>query len=80
MINVDPKEISRHGEFEKRWTFITNLAAVLSRLAKHPRMTAREVSREVGSTERSVRLIVSDLDQGGYIIKIRERKGGKVCS
>jgi predicted transcriptional regulator of viral defense system len=75
MTNVDPKKIIRHGEYEKRWTFITNHAAVLSLLAKHPRITAREVSREVGITEHSVRLIVSDLDQGGYISKIREGRG-----
>jgi DNA-binding transcriptional ArsR family regulator len=75
MTNVDPKKISRHGEYEKRWTFITNHAAVLSLLAKHPQITAREISREVGITERSVRLIISDLDQGGYISKIREGRG-----
>ena len=75
MTNVDPKKISRHDECEKRWTFITNHAAVLSLLAKHSRITAREISQEVGITERSVRLIISDLDQGGYISKIREGRG-----
>jgi predicted transcriptional regulator len=75
MTNVDPKKISRHDECEKRWTFITNHAAVLSLLAKHPRITAREISQEVGITERSVRLIISDLDQGGYISKKREGRG-----
>ena len=75
MTNVDPKKISRHGEYEKRWTFITNHAAILSLMVKHPRITAREISQEVGITERSVRLIISDLDQGGYISKIREGRG-----
>jgi DNA-binding MarR family transcriptional regulator len=72
MTNVDPKKINRHGEYEKPWTFITNHAAVLSLLAKYPRITAREIAQEVGITERSVRLIINDLEKGGYISKIRE--------
>jgi predicted transcriptional regulator len=44
-------------------------------VAKHPRITARGISQEVGITERSVRMIISDLDQGGYISKIREGRG-----
>lgn len=75
MTNVDPKKISRHGEYEKRWTFITNHAVVLLLVAKHPRITARVISQEVGITERCVRLIISDLDKGGYISKIREGRG-----
>ena len=75
MTNVDTKEISRCGESEKRWTFITNHAAVLSLLANYPRITAREISQEVGITERSVRMIISDLDKGGYISKTREGRG-----
>ena len=74
-INVDPKKISRRGEPEKRWTFITNHAAVLSLLVNYPRITAREISQEVGITERSVRMIISDLDKGGYISKTREGRG-----
>jgi DNA-binding transcriptional ArsR family regulator len=75
MTNVDPKKISHNGDCEKPWTFITNHAAVLSLLAKHSRITAQEVSREVGITERSVRMIISDLYKGGYISKIREGRG-----
>ena len=75
MTNVDPTKISRCGESEKRWTFITNHAAVLSLLVKYPRITAREISQEVGITERSVRMIISDLDKGGYISKTREGRG-----
>jgi predicted transcriptional regulator len=63
------------GKHEKPWTFITNHAAVLLLLANHPRITAREISQEVGITERSVRMIISDLDKGGYISKIREGRG-----
>ena len=71
----DRKRISRDGEYEKPWTFITNHAAVLSLVTRHPRITAREISQEVGITERRVRMIINDLDQGGYIRKIREGRG-----
>ena len=72
MANVGPPKVSRNDKYEKPWTFITNHAAVLSLLAKYPRITAREISQEVGITERSVWIIISDLDRGGYISKVRE--------
>ena len=72
MINGDRKKINRNGEYEKPWTFITHHAAVLSILSTHPCVTAREVAQEVGITERSVWIIINDLDKGGYIRKIRE--------
>lgn len=72
---ADLQEFRRPARDEKPWTFITNHAAVLSLLAKHSRITAREISQEVGITERSVRLIISDLEKGGYIIKNREGRG-----
>jgi len=75
MTDVEPKKISSHDEYEKPWTFITNHAAVLSLLTKHSRITARQISQEVGITERNVRIIISDLNKGGYISKIREGRG-----
>lgn len=55
-----------------QWTFFTNHAMVLSFLAKHPRITAREVSLAIGITERATRKIIADLDAAGYITKKRE--------
>ena len=78
MANIDRQKNSRNDEeYEKPWTFITNHAAVLSLLANHPRITAREISQEVGITERRVRTIIDDLDKGGYISKIREGRGAR---
>ena len=54
------------------WTFLTNHALVLSFVAKHPRITARELSASIGITERAVRRVIADLDTGGYIAKKRE--------
>jgi predicted transcriptional regulator len=72
MIKGDRKKISRRVKYEKPWTFITHHAAVLSILSMHPCVTAREIAQEVGITERSVWIIINDLDRGGYIRKIRE--------
>lgn len=57
-----------------QWTFLTNHALVLSYLAKHSSITAREISLDIGITERAIRRIIADLDEGGYITK---RKAGR---
>ena len=54
------------------WTFLTNHALVLSFLAKHSLITARELSMEIGITERAVRKIIADLEYEGYIVKKKE--------
>ena len=54
------------------WTFLTNHGLVLSSLAHHPRITARELADIVGITERATRKIIADLAGAGYIIKKRE--------
>jgi len=54
------------------WTFLTNHALVLSFLAKHPRITARELCSAIGITERAVRKIIADLDSTGYITKTKQ--------
>ncbi len=54
------------------WAFMTNYALVLSFLAKHSRITARELSAQIGITERAVRKIIADLDSEGYISKKKE--------
>ena len=54
------------------WTFITNHAAVLTYLAKHPSITARQLALEIGITERAVRTIIADLESEGYIGKTKE--------
>ncbi|MBU2534733.1 MAG: winged helix-turn-helix domain-containing protein [Chloroflexota bacterium] len=55
-----------------KWTFLTNHAVILSYLSLHPRITALELSRAVGITERATRKIIADLSQDGYISKERE--------
>jgi predicted ArsR family transcriptional regulator len=59
------------------WTFLTNHAVVLVYLAKHPRITARELASSIGITERAVRKIIADLGVEGYISKAKEGRGVK---
>jgi DNA-binding transcriptional ArsR family regulator len=54
------------------WTFLTNHALVLSYIAHHPRVTARELAYAIGITERTTRKIISDLLETSYIAKKRE--------
>jgi len=57
------------------WTFVTNHALVLSFIAKQPRITAREMAASIGITERTVRKIIADLDEAGYITKKKLGRG-----
>ena len=55
-----------------KWTFITNHAAVLSFISRHPVITAHELALEVGISERAIRRIISELLDAGYIKKKKE--------
>ncbi|MCU0559089.1 MAG: winged helix-turn-helix domain-containing protein [Desulfobacterales bacterium] len=57
------------------WTFVTNHAVVLSYLAHHPSITARELAADIGITERAVRRIIKDLETEGYLTKTRKGRG-----
>ena len=53
------------------WTFITNHGLVLASIAKNPQKTAREISGDVGITERTAHKIIVDLEQEGYIERVK---------
>ena len=54
------------------WTFLSNHAHVLICLAEDPDLRLRDVAERVGITERAVQAIVTDLEAGGAITRIRE--------
>jgi predicted transcriptional regulator len=56
-----------------RWKFLTNHAQVLVCIAEDPGVLLREISEQVGITERAAHRIVTELATGGYIK--RERNG-----
>ncbi len=54
------------------WDFITNHGGVLATVFRQPRITAREISQQLGITERAVLKIVGDLEDAGYITRSRQ--------
>lgn len=56
---------------ERGWTFLTNHSHVFISIAKEPDILLREVAARVGITERAVQRIVADLEQAGYLRKVR---------
>ena len=55
-----------------QWTFLTNHAIVLSYISRRASITGRELSLQIGITERAIRRIISDLEDEGYITKAKE--------
>jgi DNA-binding transcriptional ArsR family regulator len=55
-----------------RWTFLSNHGRALLCIAHDPDVRLRDIAAELGVTERSAYAIVSDLAEGGYIVKERE--------
>jgi uncharacterized membrane protein len=53
------------------WTFLTNQAQVLVCIAHDPGVRLREISEQVGITERAAHRIVAELADAGYITKER---------
>ena len=56
-----------------RWKLLTNHAQVLVCIAHDPGVLLREISEQVGITERAAHRIVTELADAGYIT--RERNG-----
>lgn len=54
------------------WTFLSNHATVLLCIAKQPEVRLRDMAERVGITERAVHRIVADLEEGGYLTRVRE--------
>jgi hypothetical protein len=54
------------------WTFLTNHAHVLIRIAMDPRVLVRTLAEEVGIRERAVLRIIGELEEAGYLTHTRE--------
>ena len=54
------------------WTFLTNHTHVLICLLEDDHVRLKDVALEVGITERAAIRIVSDLEEAGYLVRIRE--------
>jgi hypothetical protein len=56
----------------ENWSFLTNHARVLLRIAQDPGVRLRDIAADLGITERSVYGIVTDLAQAGYVVKQKD--------
>ncbi len=54
------------------WTFLSNHAHVLVCLARSPGIRLREVAFRIGITERAVQRIVAELEEAGYITRMKD--------
>ncbi len=54
------------------WTFFTNHSHVLICLADEPTMRLRDIAERVGITERAVQRIVTDLENAGFLTRIKD--------
>lgn len=56
----------------KTWTLLSNHAHVLVCLAKDPSARLRDIAAAVGITERGVFRVITELERGGVVTRIRE--------
>lgn len=56
---------------ERGWTFLSNHGHVLVALSRDPSARLRDIAEAVGITERATQAIVRDLEEGGYLTKVK---------
>ena len=54
------------------WSFLTNHARVLICIAHDPGIRLRDIASTLGITERTAYGIVTDLTEGGYVVKEKD--------
>jgi len=54
-----------------RWTFLTNHARVLICAARWPSARIRDIASMVEITERQTQSLIRDLEDGGYLERVR---------
>jgi MarR family len=65
-------EVAQESPIDLDWTFLSNHAYVLLCIAREPGIRLRDVAERVRITERAVQRIVADLEEGGYLSRVRE--------
>ena len=55
-----------------QWTFLSNHTHVLICVARNPTIRSKQIASLVGITERQVYKIISDLEDGGVILRKKE--------
>src|SRR5256885_685164 len=55
-----------------RWSLLTNHGHVLAYVAGHPDARLRDIAESVGITERTAAQMVNDLEEAGYLTRMRD--------
>lgn len=55
-----------------QWSFLTNHARSLVLMADDPDIRLRDIAATLGITERNAHSIVTDLAEGGYVVKCKD--------
>jgi DNA-binding transcriptional ArsR family regulator len=66
----DPDEAG--GESRPSWTILTNHGHVLLAVARDPDMLVEDIAKRVGITRRATLHILKDLEEAGYIERVKE--------
>ncbi|WP_369149116.1 helix-turn-helix transcriptional regulator [Streptomyces sp. R44] len=54
------------------WTFVTNHARILAMILRDPEIRQRDLADSCGLTERAAGAIVRDLENAGYLTRVRQ--------
>lgn len=57
---------------DRQWTFLSNHGHVLVQVSRNPDARIRDIAEAVGITERRAHMILSDLEDAGYITIARQ--------
>ena len=71
MVSSQKSPMSADDPRHLGWTFLSNHAHVLLCLARDATMRIRDIALEVDITERTIRHIISDLEEAGYVERLR---------
>lgn len=59
--------MAKDKNVNREWTFLSNHGHVLVYLSRNEECLIKEIALGVGITERSAQMILSDLEESGYI-------------
>ena len=57
-----------------RWTFLTSHALVFLHIVRNPEATIKEISDQVGLSERAICAVLADLRDDGYVTVQKRRR------
>lgn len=60
-----------------KWKFISNHGTVLAYIASHPQVLAVDIAVQINVRERTVRRIIADLVEDGYLERERVGRSNK---